>query len=117
MPLNLRSGTTIPIVVYEDDDVQTMANKIFNYFEVNQSCKVTGFIMNEQWRRLEPKGELVCDEIERLDKLENCIVGEVIRRKNKKFPNSIGGYKSQKAFCWKKVIVDDEIKYTIWRVQ
>lgn len=104
------------IRVYDNETVQEIAYKIYQSFEIFQSCKVTGFI--QDGRRMEAKGELVLKEIDRLDRLDNVRkMGEKMTRKRKKPPNTVGGYVAHKIFQWEKNIVDNEVRYTIWRIQ
>lgn len=104
--------------IFDTDDYAETARKIFYKFELNQSCTILGWVDDE----VQPKGELVLDEIKRLDKAENFVgraSGGKMIRKRKIEPDSIGDYVAGKIFKWKKVVITDtsELKYTIWRKQ
>lgn len=102
--------------IYETDDYMTMAEKIYKDFEVNQSCTVKGFIVDEKRDEVIPKGKLVLDHIKLLDTDEH--VGKSgLRRKRVKPVNSIGDYVAGKIFKWEERIKDRKIIYLIWRMQ
>lgn len=108
--------------IYDNDTWRQISKKIFELFEVNQSCSIYGYeiIGNEVY----PKGELVVKELIRLDREENVCVSSLGKnsRRRKILPDSIGGYVAHKIFRFKKFNINDEqtgkqIKYVIWRVQ
>lgn len=99
-------------------DAKTMAHIIFFEFDLNQSCKIEGF--EYVGKRIHPKGELVCDKLWELDRIHNCYIKEAGRsviRIKKRPKNSIGGYAAHKIFKWEYFILDNYVKYTIWRIQ
>lgn len=101
--------------VYENDTVAEIASKIFNLFEVNQSCKVDGFI--EEFGYMEIRGELVMKEIDRLDKEMNYEPGGKRRKRRPKAENIVGGEWAHKMFRFQKTFPNNTVRYTIWRIQ
>lgn len=103
--------------IFADDSIKEAASKIYNDFLINQSCTICGFERIEEFR-LEEKGLLVCNELRRLDSVDNLRpMGKKMTRRRKILPDSIGGYVAHKIFKFKRVIVESEVRYTIWRVQ
>ncbi len=108
------------------DSVILMATKMFFDYQVGQSATVSGFIEMPDDSTV-AKGELVLEEIRRLDLVENFTDGfrgkgsrgkNIQRRKRKRMPeNTIGDYLCQKTFKWKKNIINNQVRYTIWRIQ
>jgi hypothetical protein len=98
-------------------DAEEMAYTIFYSMKVMQSCKITGIELDKgRWK---PKGEIVCDLLWQYDRTLNtksrgATEGPRIKRKP---PNSIGGYLADKIFRWKIDILENDVKYTIWRIQ
>ena len=107
------SSLTKAVRLYETDDYMTMADKIYNSFEVNQSCTVKGFILDEG--EPIPKGKMVLDHINLLDRSEHY--DKHSRRKRVKPPNSIGDFVAGKIFKYEERIQDRKIIYLIWRMQ
>ncbi len=104
------------IKIYDTERPDEIAKKIYYQFEVHQSCTIFGFYKGED--DLVPKGEVVMDYIKTYYEIEFCYSrGESITRKFKFKPNSIGGPIAHKIFTWDKKIINNEIRYTIWRVQ
>lgn len=101
--------------IYETDDYLTMAEKIYYHFEVNQSCTIKGFIIDEG--EPIPKGKMVLEQINNLDRFENYDKSYRPRRKRVKPPNSIGDFVAGKIFKWEERIHDRKIIYLIWRMQ
>lgn len=104
--------------VYDTDDYLDVAKKIFNEFEVGQSCTVKGVVIDEDNKEIFTKGEMVLKELRRLDSLVNVSIteGGRLRRKRKILPNSIGGYVAHKIFKW--AILEGSLEYyNIWRIQ
>lgn len=96
------------------EDVYEIADWLFSdEFILNQSCSVTGYF-EITGGRLCAKGERVLEILEGLDLRRNCDKG---RRKRVKLPNTVGGFVAQKIWKWKMKIVDQEPRYTIWRIQ
>jgi hypothetical protein len=106
----MQSNTTR---IYETDDYLTIGDKVYNSFEVNQSCTVKGFILDGE--DVIPKGKLVLQHIERLDVAEHY--NKQGRRKRVKPANSIGDYVAGKIFCYEERIKDKKIIFLIWRKQ
>lgn len=102
------------MILTKEHSVKESAGIIFEHFIIGQSCTITGYIEREDgfWS----KGELVIEELKRLDLLNNCnqdTKGK-FRRKRKILPDTIGGYVAQKIFKFK---ITELTKYTIWRIQ
>lgn len=111
----------MPEFVLKTDDWKESARKIFYTFDCGMNCGIEGFVIMPD-DELKPKGELVLEEIERLDKVENfkfngTSKGNGLRRKRIKPENTIGDYLRNKTFKWEKRILDNKVKYTIWRIQ
>jgi len=107
--------------VQREDTVQASARKIFEHFEVGQSCTITGFVIMPD-DSIDEKGKLVCDELIRLDFVENfnrsgSTRGNGMRRRRIRPENSIGDYLRKKTFQWQRKIIDNQVRYTIWRIQ
>lgn len=105
-------------IILETDTVFQMAVKIFEEFNVNQSCSIKGFVTIESEKRVVPKGEMVIKELEEMfqHKFMNLAAGRW-RHKRKVLPNSIGGLVAQKIWKYKRDTRDGMIVYTVWRVQ
>jgi len=102
------------IRIYDTDDYAECARKIFYQFDVNQSCTIVGWVDEE----IKPKGQLILDEIARLDKAENFkSQGKKMIRRRKVAPDSIGDYVAGKIFRFKSQIQGNEVKFVIWRMQ
>ena len=104
--------------VTADMEAKEIADIIFFQFDLHQSCKIEGW--EYIGKRIHPKGELVCDEIWNLDRKHNCYVkdgSKTALRIRKRPANSIGGYAAHKIFKWERFILDNYVKYTIWRIQ
>lgn len=106
-----------PTRIYDTDTILQTATKIFKHFELNQSCTITGFMLND--KEVKSKGEEVLKVIEKLDIEENTIKATDgrVRRKRKILANTIGGFVAQKIFRYDKKIVDKEPRVSIWRIQ
>lgn len=104
------------IKIYDTEKPEDIARKIYEQFDVHQSCTIMGFYKGEE--DLIPKGKVVMDIIEMLYSLEFCRDkgGKQYRVYSYK-PNSVGGPIAHKIFTWDKKIINNEIRYTIWRVQ
>jgi len=111
------------IEIYDTDTWKQVADKIWSDgFQTNQSCSIYGIELING--KAVAKGELVVEELRRLDKEENVMVGQSGKksRRRKILPDSIGGYVAHKIFRFKYNIIIDEVKgntvkYNIWRVQ
>jgi hypothetical protein len=103
-------------VCLETDSYETMAWKIFNYFQVHQSCTIIG--VHAGGGILDARGAMVWKEIQKLDEKENTERNRSgFRRKRKLIPDSIGGYVAQKIFCRSMKVQDGVLRYVIWRYQ
>jgi hypothetical protein len=93
-----------------------MAETIYNRFVVEQNCIVTGWEKRaDKWYE---KGQLVLDEIRKRDERDNMyMTKQGLKRKVKKWANSVGGHQAGKCFRFEKRVVNEEPRYTIWRVQ
>lgn len=112
--------------IYDTDTVRDISKKIFDMFEIHESCRVSGFVMDSKAKKLVPKGELVMKEIEFLDDLMNCRFVTIRGNKgdkekkirNYKFKDkSVGGPISHKIFTFEVKVSNNEPVYTIWRYQ
>lgn len=106
----------MPVKIYETDSVEDIAKKIFFDFEVGASCSIYGFVVGSE--QMKAKGELVWEEIRRLDDLHNCrdFGGKRVRKYEYR-KGAIGGTIAQKIFTFEKRIIDKDIRYMIWRFQ
>lgn len=102
------------MVYTETDSPKLIAQSIWYDMVVNQSCAILGVVIID--KRGHALGKLVCDELEKLDRIENY-EKDGVRRKRTKPVNTIGGYLAQKIFKYKTQQIDNEIRYTIWRLQ
>ncbi len=104
------------VKIYDTEPAEDIARKIYNHFEVHQACTIFGFYRGDE--DLIPKGKIVVDFIEMLYSLDFCRDkgGKQYRVYSFK-PNSVGGPIAHKIFTWEKRIVDNEVRYTIWRSQ
>lgn len=103
--------------VLDSDNYEEMAEKIYKYFEVNQSCAINGWVVGEE--DLWEKGFMVCEKLREFDRLENIKIPKSGRpsRRRRVIPDSIGGYLAHKIFKFKRVVNDNKPKWTIWRLQ
>lgn len=108
------AAMSMVIRIYDSDTIEEIVFKIYYDFDVMASCKISGFVMHEGLKKLIPKGELVIEELRKLDLQENISEG---KRKYKYKKDSVGGPIAHKIFVWEKRVVDQEVRYTIWRYQ
>lgn len=106
--------------ILTEDNVYNTARKIWDGFVIGQSGAIWGTVIevNPDTGRniLVEKGKAVVDQLREFDRMENTIdCGK--RRKKQTLPDSIGGYVAQKIFRFKREIVNEDIKWTIWRRQ
>jgi hypothetical protein len=102
--------------ILETDDYITMAQKIYETFDVHHSCTIKGLVLDRDKEVYIPKGELVLEQINRLDIAENY--DKFGRRRRRVKPvNSIGDYVAGKIFKYEQRIKDKKVIYLIWRVQ
>ena len=94
--------------ILKSDPAFDIALKLFEELEVNASVTIYGFEGDE------PKGEIVIREMIDLDVAKNCRSG---KRRRVRAENQIGDFVAQKAFKWAKRIVDNKIRFDIWRIQ
>lgn len=102
------------VKIFDSDNFAVTASKIWNDFEVFQSCTIKGFV--EIWsEEIQPKGYLVVEELRRLDMRDNTkFDGRRRRRKKVILPNTVGGQVAHKIFKYKS---DENQTYVIWRIQ
>jgi hypothetical protein len=107
----------IKTVIFDSDDYRVIAKKIYNDLLVFQSVNVHGWVLNRKTRWVDKKGELVWNEVARLDKVHNW-TRDGKRRRRRTWVNAIGhDHIDQKVFKYKEVMVDHEPRWTIWRVK
>lgn len=105
--------------IFTDDTVDVTAKKIFNEFDVFQSCSINGFVRDEAKQELVPKSEMVINALRILDERANTEVrkGDGRRRRIRTLAkDSIGGYLAHKIFKF-RYDDKDHVKVTIWRLQ
>lgn len=100
------------IDILKSDSAFDTAIKIFEELEVHQSVTVYGLEREDD--DVLAKGEIVVKEMIELDLAKNCKNG---KRRRVRAENQIGDFVAQKAFKWAKRIVDDKVRYDIWRIQ
>jgi hypothetical protein len=104
--------------IYKDDDYLDMALKIYESFSVNQSVNIVGLVQDLEKDVVEEKGKMVLDLLNRYDKQDNIkSAGPRMCRKYVYLENAVGGPLAHKIFKWRRVVVDNKPKYTIWRIQ
>lgn len=104
------------IRILKTDSIKEIASKIFYGFEMHQSCSVDGCTDIEG--TLFTNGELVLEELRKLDIAENTEMGgKKIRRKRVILPKSVGGFVAQKIFRFDERDYMGTIRVTIWRIQ
>lgn len=109
---------SIMVKIYDTDPVEVIAKKIYNDLDVMMSCTIFGFIHDIDGRNLTPKGEIVLNELKRLDDLEHIGIRAGGKYRKYKFKeNSVGGPIAHKIFTYEKRMVDSEPRCTIWRFQ
>lgn len=96
------------ITIHKTDSGFDIALNIFENLDLNASVTIYGFEGGE------PKGEVVIREMVALDVAKNCRGG---KRRRVRAENQIGDYVAQKAFKWARRIVDNKIRFDIWRIQ
>lgn len=107
------------VKILDTDTANEIAKKIYEKFEVLESCTVTGWFVEPGEQLVLGKGEMVLNELRRLDSeehIDSLKSGKNSRRNSLK-PNSIGGPIAHKIFTWERRIVNNEPRYTIWRWQ
>ena len=104
------------VELYEFDSVIQIAEKIYKYFVVNQSCTIRGYI--EIKGEICSRGEEVINILRQMDEKEHVIsYGKKLKRNRKFLTNSIGGPVSQKIFRYTKRMDDRKLVISIWRHQ
>ncbi len=107
--------------INEEKSVFKIARVIFDW-EIGMSCALTGFIADaDSDTGFSPKGKLVIKELQNLYNEKYLRAGykdgkQKVRARNH-YTNSIGGAIAHPIWRYKEEIVNDKIKYTIWRVQ
>ena len=116
------------VKVYADDTIEETARKIFEQFELFQSCTIEGYVMinklgvitniKEECDDSEERGKLVWERLRKLDQHKYAkLYGKKLLRLRKKIPNSIGGFVAQPIFCHNRRKSDGVVKWAIWRHQ
>lgn len=102
------------VTILDIDSAMEIAKKIYERFEVLESCNVVGW--GEHYLG---KGEDVLNLLRLLDEQDHIIYnrGGKRQRENRYKANSIGGPIAHKIFTWERRIVNSEPRYTIWRIQ
>jgi len=103
------------------DNYHEVARKMFYEYQVGQSCTVAGICETKEGEIM-PKGEAACNELRKLDRIENFVSnkgarGGGMRRRRDRPDNQIGDYIANKAFRYSHRGSGAQIKYMIWRVQ
>lgn len=102
--------------IYDTDSIKEIARKIYYKFAINQSCTIFGIEIFEDVAV--PRGELVLKDILALYELEYMRWQGIKYIRKREFPkNSIGGELAHPIFRWEKRIIDNNVRYTIWRIQ
>ena len=107
------------VKIYDTDTVADIATKIFEKFDVHNSVTIFGFLLDESTEHLAPKGELVWNELEKMDFNLNCRMSQDAKKlRNYKWAkDSIGGPIAHKIFRKDVKIIDNQPRWTIWRTQ
>jgi len=106
--------------IYDTDTLEETARKIFEEFEVNQSCTLRGVEFVEAERKVYAKGKMVLAQLEYLDRIANTQKRGTrggFARIQRKPSNCIGGYLAHKLFRWSEETLNGEPCVTIWRIQ
>lgn len=106
------------VKIFETDNYIEIAMKIFDDFDINQSCCIRGFVLDGE--ELIPKGNLVLENLRLIDERENTSkrTHDGRRRRIHKMPkDTIGGYLAHKIFKHKTETREDGIVVSIWRIQ
>lgn len=113
------NSITMPVFVFESDDPETIADKIWN-FNIGQSCRVSGWLTEGNDEYGISRAELVLKILARLDVEKQqvpCNNRAKWRRKHIRPDNCIGGYLAHKIFQFSKVVQGNHVKAMIWRIQ
>lgn len=116
--LIIESELENPDRIMDGDTYLTIAFKVFNHFEIGQSCTIRG-VTNLGGTHVEATSKLVLKEISDMDIRENIHLARDgrSRRKRKAVPNSIGDYLAHKIFKYEEKIMEGVPVATIWRIQ
>lgn len=109
--------------INDEKSIFKIAKIIFDW-EIGTSCSLTGFVSDaDSESGFSPKGKLVLDELKKLyiDKYYheiNAKTGQkLVTRARRNYINSVGGAPAHPIWRYKEEIVNQKVKYTIWRVQ
>lgn len=108
------------ITILYNDTFEDIARKIWNKLNVGSSVDVHGWAINEISQQLSPLGDLVLEFMKFLYEVDNITYHGKLHKKQRKFyyePKSIGGPLAHKIFKYNKVILDNNPRVTIWRIQ
>lgn len=108
-------------IVTRDDTVMECGRKVFHTYDVGMSCTIVGFVEMPDGE-IKSKGELVWENLIQLDKVHNFVnAGKTHlngQRRRRVMPeNCCGDYLRNKTFKYQKNIIDNQVRYTIWRIQ
>lgn len=104
--------------IFDTDTPEQTAKKIFNSFDVLQSCTITGYIVDPETEDVDYKADKVLEELIRLDKVNNFAdTRRGMQRVSRRLKNSIGGLVAQKIFRYERNEGDGKCSIRIWRVQ
>lgn len=105
----------MPVEIYDTDTSFETATKIFNSFELHQSCSVIGLVIITEDQEVIPKGEAV---IRYLRDLFDAKKENEKGRPKMSYKNAVGGKPAEKIFKWKIGETENKIpKYDFWRAQ
>lgn len=100
--------------IYNTDDVDTMAEKIYRTFERGDTVSIFGWV--EEGETLVPKGVRVLDKL--LWFYQRDHYGHKGRAREFKYrKDTIGGPIAHPIWSWEKRMVDQEPRINIWRIQ
>lgn len=106
------------ITILDTDDFRVIAKKVWDRLAVGSSLDIHGWAMNEISQQLSPLGLLVVEQMKYLDEVDNIKYrGERRVRQYKFMEDSVGGPLAQKIFRWQKVVLNNNPRIRIWRIQ
>ena len=100
--------------IYSTDSPRDIAEKIYKSFDKGDMVQVFGWVQTKD--NLIDKGEAVLECLRWFYEFEHF--GHGGRARELKYrKNAIGGPIAHPIFTWEKRIIDQEPRYTIWRLQ
>lgn len=110
--------TQIVTRIFDTDNPDVVANKIFNEFFLGQSCTIKGFIMVIDKKKLLPRIDCVLFHLKELDrKADKDKRGTRNPKDYRKKKNTIGGYLCKKIFKYELCIRDGMPAGNIFRIK